>query len=80
MSSIPTPTPARYVCWSGEYEICAPGEEETVLQKYQRLNCEVRELAEAVEDARDDARGGKTAGAAGDAKYRKRNRHSPSTS
>ncbi len=50
----------------GEYELCAPGEEETPLQRYHRLACEVGELAEQVGQA-DKAEEGKLA-AAGDAK------------
>ena len=57
-----------YGCWSGEYEICAPGEEETPMQKYHRLNCEVRELMEAVEDAKRAEKGKGKGGAGGDAK------------
>jgi len=41
----------RYVAWSGEFEL-VPGdgsEVETPLQKYQRLNCEVRELLDDIQ-------------------------------
>ena len=41
-----------YIAWSGEFEL-AGGEdrgEETPLQKYQRLNCEVKELIETLEN------------------------------
>ena len=42
-----------YVCWSGELELAGQGEQETPLQKYQRLNCEVRELQEELASAKD---------------------------
>ena len=32
---------SSYVCWSGDFELAGAGDEETPLQKYQRLNCEV---------------------------------------
>ena len=51
-----------YACWSGDYEICGPGEEETPLQKYQRLNCEVRELMESLDDARKAEEKARTSG------------------
>ena len=41
-----------YIAWSGEFELAAQGESETPLQKYQRLNCEVRELLEELETAK----------------------------
>lgn len=41
-----------YISWSGDFELAARGETETPLQKYQRLNCEVRELVEELEEAK----------------------------
>lgn len=45
-----------YVAWSGDYETVGTneGEPETLLQKYQRLNCEVRELLGEIEKAKED--------------------------
>lgn len=43
---------SRYVAWSGEFELVPGGEgdeKETPLQKYQRLNCEVRELLDDIQ-------------------------------
>lgn len=42
----------RYVAWTGEYEIGSDGDE-TPMQRYQRLNCEVRELLEELEKLRE---------------------------
>ena len=44
-----------YVCWSGELELAGSGETETPVQKYQRLNCEVRELLEELDAAKEGA-------------------------
>lgn len=39
-----------YIAWSGEFELVQDGsEKESPLQKYQRLNCEVRELLDDIE-------------------------------
>jgi len=46
-----------YIAWSGDYEVVGEGareEPETVVQKYQRLNCEVRELLDQVDKAKDN--------------------------
>ena len=40
-----------YIAWSGEFELVPGGEggeRETPMQKYQRLNCEVRELLDDI--------------------------------
>eukprot|EP00095_Tigriopus_kingsejongensis_P008970 maker-scaffold334_size202906-snap-gene-1.31 protein:Tk08970 transcript:maker-scaffold334_size202906-snap-gene-1.31-mRNA-1 annotation:"dynactin subunit 2" len=42
-----------YVAWSGDYEVDPEAKDETLMQKYQRLNCEVRELVEELESAKD---------------------------
>ena len=34
----------RYIAWTGDYELAAKDEEENIEQRYQRLNCEVRQL------------------------------------
>ena len=43
--------------WSGDYEVTTGSgdgkEKETLLQKYQRLNCEVRELMDELEQAKE---------------------------
>ena len=44
-----------YICWSGDFELAGAGNDETPLQKYQRLNCEVRELVEELEAAKEAA-------------------------
>jgi len=33
-----------YIAWTGDYELAAKDEEENIEQRYQRLNCEVRQL------------------------------------
>merc|ERR1712110_697695 len=33
-----------YIAWTGDYELVAKDEEENIEQRYQRLNCEVRQL------------------------------------
>ena len=43
----------RYVAWTGDYETGNGDEPETLVQKYQRLNCEVRELLDEVEKAKE---------------------------
>ena len=55
---------SRYVAWSGEFELVPGGEgdeKETPLQKYQRLNCEVRELLDDIQvltqDKKKDEKG-----------------------
>jgi hypothetical protein len=48
---------SRYVAWSGEFELVPGGEgdeKETPLQKYQRLNCEVRELLDDIQALTQD--------------------------
>lgn len=44
----------RYLAWSGDIEVYNRGYDETPLQKYQRLNCEVRELIEELETAKEE--------------------------
>jgi len=41
----------RYFAWSGDLELVPGGgsEKETVIQKYQRLNCEIRELLDDID-------------------------------
>jgi len=46
-----------YVAWSGDLEAVganAGGEPETLVQKYQRLNCEVRELMDEIQKAKEE--------------------------
>ena len=49
----------EYVVWNGDYELAGTGScpmgTETPLQKYQRLNCEVRELLEELDLAKHQA-------------------------
>merc|ERR1712141_520744 len=33
-----------YIAWTGDYELAAKDEDENIEQRYQRLNCEVRQL------------------------------------
>ncbi len=47
----------RYICWSGDFELAGPGETETPLQKYHRLNFEVRELMEELEESQKKTSG-----------------------
>ena len=42
-----------YIAWTGDYELAGKGEEETLDQKYQRLNCEVRQLLDDLEDLKN---------------------------
>ena len=47
----------RYIAWNGDYEVVNRGDlDETPVQKYQRLNCEVRELIEELEEAKKAAK------------------------
>eukprot|EP00093_Oithona_nana_P006120 06120.XXX_9445_10891_1 [CDS] Oithona nana genome sequencing. len=39
-----------YIAWTGDYELAGKDDQETLDQKYQRLNCEVRQLLEDLED------------------------------
>ncbi len=43
--------PFRYFAWSGDLELLSSdsNEKETVPQKYQRLNCEIRELLDDID-------------------------------
>jgi len=52
-----------YVAWSGDLEAVGAnsGEPETIVQKYQRLNCEVRELLDEIQKAKEDEGGDSTA-------------------
>lgn len=49
-----------YVAWSGNWELAGYGDKETVLQKYQRLQCEMKDLMDEInnlkEKAKDDAK------------------------
>jgi hypothetical protein len=48
----------RYIAWSGEFELVPPGtEKETPLQRYQRLNCEFRELLDDIQTITNDGKG-----------------------
>merc|ERR1711973_758348 len=51
-----------YVAWSGDLEAVGAncGEPETIVQKYQRLNCEVRELLDEIQKAKEDEGGDST--------------------
>ena len=39
-----------YIAWTGDYELAGKDDQESLDQKYQRLNCEVRQLLEDLED------------------------------
>ena len=53
---------SSYVCWSGDLELAGSDEAETPIQKYQRLNCEVRELHEELLAAKDNEESKKEGG------------------
>ena len=38
-----------YIAWTGDFELAGKDETETPEQKYQRLNCEVRQLLDDLE-------------------------------
>jgi len=42
-----------YIAWTGDYELAGKDDQETLDQKYQRLNCEVRQLLEDLEDLKN---------------------------
>jgi dynactin-2 len=42
-----------YISWSGDFELAGKDEDETLEQKYQRLNCEVRQLLDDLDKLKE---------------------------
>ena len=42
-----------YIAWTGDFELAGEGENETPEQKYQRLNCDVRQLMDELENLKE---------------------------
>jgi len=42
-----------YIAWTGDFELAGEGEKETPEQKYQRLNCDVRQLLDELEKMKE---------------------------
>merc|ERR1711962_289711 len=42
-----------YIAWTGDFELAGEGEKETLEQKYQRLNCDVRQLMDELENLKE---------------------------
>ena len=42
-----------YIAWTGDFELAGKDEQETLEQKYQRLNCEVRQLLDDLDDLKE---------------------------
>jgi len=42
-----------YIAWTGDFELAGEGEKETPEQKYQRLNCDVRQLMDELEKLKE---------------------------
>ena len=42
-----------YIAWTGDFELAGKDETETLEQKYQRLNCEVRQLLDDLDQLKE---------------------------
>ena len=42
-----------YIAWTGDYELAGKGEDESIEQRYQRLNCEVRQLLDDLDQLKE---------------------------
>lgn len=43
----------RYISWTGDYELAGSEDKETLEQKYQRLNCEIRQLMDDLDSLKE---------------------------
>ena len=46
----------RYIAWTGDYELAGKDEEETVEQRYQRLNCEIGQLLDDLDKMKESGK------------------------
>ena len=46
----------RYIAWTGDYELAGKDEDETVEQRYQRLNCEIGQLLDDLDKMKESGK------------------------